>query len=107
MVYSKAKLKSNGGKASPCFRPLSIRKLPDKYLPIRTLLQASFKHILININWFIGTPNSTRTLYNASLMREKRNAYRILVGKPEGKRSLGKPRRRCVDNNKIDLRDIG
>jgi hypothetical protein len=38
---------------------------------------------------------------------EKRNAYRILVGKPEGKRPLGKPRRRWVDNIKIDLRGIG
>jgi hypothetical protein len=38
---------------------------------------------------------------------EKRNAYRILVGKPEGKRPLGKPRRRWVDNIKMDLREIG
>jgi hypothetical protein len=37
----------------------------------------------------------------------KKNAYRILVGKPEGKRPLGRPRRRCVDNIKMDLRDIG
>jgi hypothetical protein len=35
------------------------------------------------------------------------NAYRILVGKPEGKRSLGRPRRRCVDNIKMALRGIG
>jgi hypothetical protein len=40
-------------------------------------------------------------------MGEKRNAYRILVGKPEGKRSLGIPRCRWVDNIKIDLREIG
>jgi hypothetical protein len=38
---------------------------------------------------------------------EKWNAYRILVGKPEGKRSLGRPRRRWVDNIKIDLKEIG
>jgi hypothetical protein len=37
---------------------------------------------------------------------EKRNAFRILVGKPEGRRPLGRPRRRWVDNIKIDLRDI-
>jgi hypothetical protein len=36
----------------------------------------------------------------------KRNAWRILVGKPEGKRPLGRPRRRWVGNIKIDLRDI-
>jgi hypothetical protein len=40
-------------------------------------------------------------------MGEKRNAYRILVGKPEGKRSLGRPRRKWVDNIKMDLRETG
>jgi hypothetical protein len=35
----------------------------------------------------------------------KMNAYRILVGKPEGKRPLGRPRRRWVNNIKMDLRD--
>jgi hypothetical protein len=39
-------------------------------------------------------------------MGEKRNACRISVGKPEGKRPLGRPRRRWVDNNKTDLREI-
>jgi hypothetical protein len=39
-------------------------------------------------------------------MGEKMNAYRILVGKPEGKRPLGRPRRRWVDTMKIDLREI-
>jgi hypothetical protein len=37
---------------------------------------------------------------------EKRNAYRILVGKPEGKKPLGRQRRRWVDNIKINLREI-
>jgi hypothetical protein len=37
----------------------------------------------------------------------RRNAYRILVGKPEGKRSLGRPRRRWLNNIKMDLREIG
>jgi hypothetical protein len=40
-------------------------------------------------------------------MGETRNAYRILVGNPEGKRPLGRPRRRWVDNIKMDLREIG
>jgi hypothetical protein len=40
-------------------------------------------------------------------MGEKRNAYRLLVGKPEGKRPLGRPRCRWVDNVRIDLGEVG
>jgi hypothetical protein len=40
-------------------------------------------------------------------MRENRNAYGILVGKPEGKRPLGRPRLRWVNNIQMDLREIG
>jgi hypothetical protein len=40
-------------------------------------------------------------------MGEKRNAYKLLVGKPEGKRPLGKPRRRWVDNIRMDLGEVG
>jgi hypothetical protein len=40
-------------------------------------------------------------------MRELRNAYRILVKRPDGKRPLGRPRRRWVDDIKMDLRERG
>jgi hypothetical protein len=40
-------------------------------------------------------------------MEEGRGVYRILVGRPEGKRPLGRPRRRWEDNIKLDLREIG
>jgi hypothetical protein len=37
----------------------------------------------------------------------KRNVYRLLVGKPEGKRPLGRPRHRWVDNIRVDLGEVG
>jgi hypothetical protein len=40
-------------------------------------------------------------------MGEERNAYRLLVGKPEGKRPLGRHRRRWVDNIRMDLGEVG
>jgi hypothetical protein len=40
-------------------------------------------------------------------MRERRGAYRVLVGKPEGRRPLGRPRSRWKDNIKMDLREVG
>jgi hypothetical protein len=40
-------------------------------------------------------------------MGEKRNAYRLLVGKPEGRRPLGRPRRKWVDNIRMDLVEVG
>jgi hypothetical protein len=40
-------------------------------------------------------------------MGQKRNVYRLLVGKPEGKRPLGRPRRRWIGNIKMDLLEMG
>jgi hypothetical protein len=40
-------------------------------------------------------------------MGEKRGAYRILVGRPKGRRPFGRPRRRWEDNIKTDLQDVG
>jgi hypothetical protein len=49
----------------------------------------------------------TRWTGHVALMGGKRNAYRILVGKTEGKKSLERRSRRWVDNIKMDLREIG
>jgi hypothetical protein len=48
-----------------------------------------------------------RWVVHAAQMTEKRNAYRLLVRKPEGKMPLGRPRRRWVNNIKMDLGQIG
>jgi hypothetical protein len=44
---------------------------------------------------------------HVACMRERRGAYRALMGKPEGRRPLGRPRRRWEDNIKMDLREVG
>jgi hypothetical protein len=49
---------------------------------------------------------SKRWVGHVARMGKKRNVYRLLVGKPEGKRPLGRPRRRWVDNIKTDLLEI-
>ncbi|KAJ4443792.1 hypothetical protein ANN_05572 [Periplaneta americana] len=62
-----------------------------------------------------SSPNIIRNLKSRRLrwaghvarMGESRNAYRVLVGRPEGKRPLGGPRRRWEDNIKMDLREVG
>ena len=52
---------------------------------------------------------SRRMRWKGHVMRmgKRRGEYRILVGKPEGKRSLGRPRRRWEDNIKMDLQEVG
>jgi hypothetical protein len=89
----------------------------------RGVLPLGFKHIRREadkspsfttdiINEWNSSPNRMiksrrmRWAGHVARMREKRNAYRILVGKPEGRRPLGRPRRRWVDNIKIDVGEI-
>jgi hypothetical protein len=56
----------------------------------------------INLNQTLGIHNN-----NLECMREERGVYRVLVGKPEGKRLLGRPRRKWEDNIRIDLQEEG
>jgi len=44
---------------------------------------------------------------NVARMRERRGVHRVLVGKPEGNRPLGRPRRRWEDTIKMDLQEVG
>jgi hypothetical protein len=66
-------------------------------------------HNLYSSPIIIITIKSMRMRWAADVaqMGEKWNAYKILVGKPEGKRPLGRPRRRWVDHIKMGLREIG
>jgi hypothetical protein len=66
-------------------------------------------HNLYSSPSIIRTIKSRRMRWagHVARMGEKRNAYRILLGKPEGKRPLGRSRRKWVDDIKMDLREIG
>ena len=48
-----------------------------------------------------------RWVGHVARMREMRGVYRVLVGEPEGRRPLGRPRRRWEDNIKMDLHEVG
>ncbi|KAJ4432203.1 hypothetical protein ANN_20819 [Periplaneta americana] len=76
-------------------------------------MRPRIRHRLPDIRLTVGEnlrKNPTRRLRwtgHVARMDESRNAYRVLVGRPEGKRSLGRPRRRWEDNIKMDLREVG
>ena len=67
------------------------------------------------LNDLYSSPNIVRVIKlrrmrwagHAARMGEKRGVYRVLVGEPEGKRPLGRPRRRWVDNIRMDLQEVG
>jgi len=61
---------------------------------------------LLNIVWVIKS-RRMRWLWQVACMGEGRGIYRVLVRKPEGKRPLGRPRRRWEDNIKMDLHEVG
>ena len=66
-------------------------------------------HALYSSPNIIRSPKSRRLRWAGHLARmdQSRNVYRVLVGKPEGKRHLGRPRRRWEDNIRMDLREVG
>ena len=67
------------------------------------------------LNDLYSSPNIVRVIKSRRMrwvehvasMCEERGVYRVLVGKPEGKRPLGRPRRRWMDNIRMDLQEMG
>ena len=66
-------------------------------LPSRDLLAYDFPAHVLNLRW----------AWHVAPMGEGRGVYRVLVGKPEGKRPLGRPRHRWEDNIKMDIQEVG
>ena len=56
-----------------------------------------YTNILIYMGWAM----------QVARVRERRGVYRVLVGKPEGKKPLGRPRHRWEDNIKMDIQEVG
>ena len=67
------------------------------------------------LNDLYASPNIVRVIKwrgmrwagHVARMGEEKGVYRVLVGKPEGRRPLGRPRRRWVDNIRMDLQEVG
>ena len=67
------------------------------------------------LNDWYSSPNIVRVIKSRRMrwaghvarMGEEKGVYRVLVGRPEGKRPLGRPRRGCVDNVRMDLQKVG
>ena len=68
--------------------------------------ELSDRYSLLNIVRVVKS-RRMRWAGHVARMGEKRGVYRVLVGKPEGKRPLGKPRRRWEENIKTDLQEVG
>jgi len=71
--------------------------------------------VLRRINDLYTSPNIVRVIKwrrmrwarHVARMGEEKGVYRVFVGKPEGRRPLGRPRRRWVDNIRMDLQEVG
>jgi hypothetical protein len=68
--------------------------------------ELNYLYSLPNIEWVVKS-RRMRWAGHVARMGEDRGVHRVLVGKPEGKRPLGRPRRRWEDNIKMDLQEVG
>ena len=65
------------------------------------------KYMIMSRDQDAGRSHSMKWAGHVGRMGQGRGVYRVLVGKPEGKRPLGRPRRRWEDNIKVDLKEVG
>jgi hypothetical protein len=125
LTHKEIKRRLNSGNA--CYHPvqnLLSSRLLSKNLKIR-IYKTIYKTDEVTGEWrklhnkelhdLYSSPSIIRIIKSRRMrwaghvarMGEKRNAYRLLVGKPEGKRPLGRPRRRWVNNIRMDVGEVG
>ena len=117
-------MNSSGLRLSPCFTPVSTSKVSDSF-PSNLITPSTFSYVdfitrsnfplIPRFSNVLQIPNIVRVIKSRRLrwaghvarMEEGRSAFKILTGKPTGKRPLGSSRRRWEDNIRIDLEEIG
>ena len=104
---------SKGGKEAEGFEYMVLRRI---FGPRRDEVTGVWRSLYDKeLNGLYSSPNIVRVIksrrmrwtWHVARMGEERGAYKVLVGKPEGKRQLGRPRRRWVDNIRMDLQEVG
>ena len=99
----------------------TLAKLTQNPICVNNFMDSKFKFLRFKrlhneeLNDLYSSPNIVRVIKSRRMMwaghmaymGEERGVYRVLVGKPEGKRPLGRPRRRWVDNIRTDLQEVG
>ena len=83
-----------------------ILVLYPELTPLYSLAQCGASVYLVYVP-LINMDYMKRWAGHVARMGEEKGVYRVLVGKPEGKRPLGRPRRRWVDNISMDLQEVG
>ena len=86
------------------------------FVPMRDEVTAEWRRLHNEeLNYLYSSPNIVRVIKSRRMrwaghvarMGEEKEVYRVLLGKPEGRRPLGRPRRRWVDNIRMDLQEVG
>jgi len=95
------------------FENMVLRRI---FVPRRDEVTKEWRRLHIEeLNDFYSSPNIVRVIKSRRMrwaghlgsMGEERGVYRVLVGKTEGRKPLGRPRRRWVDNIRMDLQEVG
>ena len=82
-----------------------VRTRPDRPWGSPSLMYKGYR-VFPNIFWVIKS-RKIRWTGHVARMGDRKRVFRVLVGKPEGKRPLGKPKLRWEDNIKMDLQEVG
>ncbi|KAJ4441929.1 hypothetical protein ANN_11792 [Periplaneta americana] len=106
--YQRSQKSAAGRLATPCVvSGARVSVSPAQSTSSSHMVFCVLRSSVLFSNQEINRERCLRWAGHVARMGESRNAYRVLVGRPEGKRPLGRPRRTWEDNIKMDLREVG